>query len=387
MRFRVLSVLVLLFIISASSPSTSSLNIQVQVHHIMAQSASPSGRDLPGFEYDPINERVMMFGGGNDDDILAPYNDNWILNTTSGEWTELALDNSPVYRSSTVMAYDSADEVIILFGGHNGTAWASDTWIFDCNTELWTEVTPAQSPHGRGSHAMVYDAENEKALLFSGYSEDGPVVADTWAYDYTDNTWTEMNPSESPHARYGAGYVYDIVTKTMIIFGGNSNGYFSDTWSYDYATDTWTELNPAVHPQALKWSRMTYDSTNHKTILFGGNSILSRAQNETWIYDSTSNLWEQRQPTLAPPSREAFGFTYDSVNEKAVLFGGTTHNPTAMNDTWAYDYDANTWTELGQPMDTTQTGMDPIVLVAIVSLGIVSLIIVIVCLRRRYAMP
>jgi N-acetylneuraminic acid mutarotase len=346
---------------------------------VAAQDTTPLGRYLPGFEYDPVNERIMMFGGSNDDDL---YDDTWFLNTTSGIWTQLFLDNSPVPRHSGVLVYDSADEVMILFGGHNGSAWASDTWVFDCNTETWTEVTPTLSPPGRGSAAMVYDRVNDRVLLFSGYSEGGPYVADTWAYDYNTNTWEEMSPTESPHARYGAAYAYDVVNESMIVFGGNSNGYFSDTWSYDYASDTWTEMEPATHPQTLKWSQMVYDSNNQKIIHFGGDGATSRPENDTWIYDSATNIWEEREPTTAPPAREAFGFAYDPVAEKAVLFGGSLHSPDVLNDTWAYDYETNTWEELGIPSDPSTTSPDLWLIIAgAAAVGII-LIVVILIIKR-----
>jgi N-acetylneuraminic acid mutarotase len=358
------------------------MSYSIEGTHTSAQTSTPNARYLPGFVYDTVNERIMMFGGGNDDDSASPYDDTWALNAETGDWTQLAFTTTPVQRSSTMMVYDSADEVIILFGGHNGTEWASDTWIFDCNTEEWSEVTPENSPHGRGSHAMVYDSANDKVLLFSGYSEGGPFIADTWVYDYTTNTWEEMSPSESPHARYGASCFYDPTTESMIIFGGNSNGYFSDTWSYDYETDTWTELEPTTHPPVLKWSVMTYDSTNQRAILFGGDGVLSRAQNRTWTYDSASNTWEEREPEVAPPAREAFGFAYDPVAEKAVLFGGTTHNPDAKDDTWAYDYDTNTWAELGIPSEPSTTTSDLWLIIASVSAVGVVLVAVLLLLKR-----
>ncbi|MHA1907745.1 MAG: Kelch repeat-containing protein [Candidatus Thorarchaeota archaeon] len=380
MRIRNLFWFVLVFGFLAITPSASNVAFSPASSVLLAQNDSPSGRYLPGFVYDPINDRIMMFGGSNDDDL---FDDTWVLNTSSGIWTELALANSPVPRHSGVMVYDTTDEVIILFGGHNGTDWGRDTWVFDCGTETWTEVTPALSPPGRGSAAMVYDSANDRVLLFSGYSEGGPYVADTWAYDHSTNTWEEMSPAESPHARYGAAYAYDVVNESMIIFGGNSNGYFSDTWRYDYPTDTWTELDPTTHPQTLKWSQMVYDSTNHKIIHFGGDGATSRPENDTWIYDSAVNSWEEREPIDAPPAREAFGFTYDPVAEKAVLFGGTLHNPDVMNDTWAYDYETNTWEELGIPSDPSTTSPDLWLIIAgAAAVGII-LIVVILIIKRK----
>ena len=351
----------------------------------LAQETGPSNRYLPAFTYDLINERVMMFGGGTND---GEFGDTWVFNYETQLWTELNFETTPTSRHSAVMVYDSADEVIILFGGWNGTSQATDTWIFDCETEVWTEVSPEVSPPGRMSHAMVYDSVNDKVILFSGYGTDGPNDDDTWIYDYTTNTWEEMNPSESPHARYGAGSVFDENNESMIIFGGNSGGYFSDTWSYDYTTNIWTEMNPSTHPPALKWSCMTYDSVNQKSILFGGDNVLNQEVNRTWIYDSSIDEWEEREPTIAPPAREAFGFTFDPVNEKAILFGGTLNIPGTLNDTWAYDYASNMWEKMGELPTTTSTTTptitdEPDLMILTLAIGVVGILIALLVIIRK----
>ena len=384
--------LTMIFVLLISNPLAGTTSSHFKSKGTLAQQDGPSDRYLPAFTYDPINERVMMFGGGTNE---GEFGDTWVFKYETQSWSELTFETTPTPRHSAVMVYDSSDEVIILFGGWNGTSQATDTWIFDCATETWTDVTTEVFPPGRMSHAMVYDSVNDKVILFSGYGTDGPYDDDTWTFDYSTNTWQEMNPEESPHARYGAGYVFDEVNESMIVFGGNSGGYFSDTWSYDYASNTWTELEPSTHPSALKWSCMTYDSVNHKSILFGGDDVLYQEVNRTWIYDSSINLWEEREPMLAPPEREASGFAFDSVNEKAILFGGTLHYPGTLNDTWAYDYDSNTWEKMGD-LPTTSSTTSPttspsitdtpdimIIALAIGGSGILIAILIIVVVARK----
>jgi hypothetical protein len=378
MRFPAISVILVLLVFALSGASSYySFNDAV-----IAQTSSPDPRYLPAMVYDPINERIMLFGGGFGDSALG---DTWIFDYAAGTWTQLDLSTSPTPRHSAVMVYDPQDEVIILFGGNTGRTIMRDTWVFNCSSQVWTEMTPAIKPPARMSHAMVYDTINERAIVFSGYGTGGPAVNDTWAYNYITNTWEEMNPAIAPHARYGTVFAYDEMNGTMIIFGGNSNGYFSDTWSYNYETDTWTELAPMTHPQALKWSCMIYDSTNQKSVLFGGNDVLLQSVNETWVYDSVVNQWEDRNPVKVPPNREAFGFAYDSLNERTILFGGFhATNDESLSDTWAYDYDTNTWEEIS-PISGAFP-IDPLVIiVAIPALAIVIIIAYVLSKKRGLA--
>lgn len=375
---------VLSFLVVASfsiSFASSSVNAHPTNSYTLAQAETPSARYLPGFVFDPINQRTMMFGGGHGN---TEYGDSWVFDYINGTWTELVLSTTPSPRHSCVMVYDSAHEVIILFGGYNGTSPSSETWVFDCASEVWTEMTPELSPPDRMSHAMVYDSVNDRVLLFSGYGPNGPEVDDTWAYDYTTNTWEAMSPITAPHERYGAACVYDEVNESMVIYGGNDNGHFSDTWSYHYSTDTWTDLSPTSHPLRLKWSVMTYDSVNQKSILFGGDIAYPSISNETWVYDSATNEWVEQEPSNAPAAREAFGFTYDSVHEKAILFGGTEGDDVNLfNDTWTYDYATDAWTKITGIMAEVPGQLDPLLIFSVVAFGVTVLVIVYVSYNKR----
>ena len=384
MRFRSLTVLTFVVVLSISLPiSVTSFNSEMADTITTVQAESPSARFLPGMVYDPVNERVILFGGGIGDDEL---NDTWVFDYETKIWTELTIPTSPTPRSSHVMVFDSDNEVIILFGGYNGTSPAKDTWIFNCTSEIWTEVTPEISPPERMSHAMVYDSVNGKVILFSGYGVEGPEVGDTWGYDFSTNIWEEMNPTESPHARYGAAHVFDEANETMFIFGGNANGHFSDTWSYDYSTDTWTELSPTTHPLRLKWSSMAYDSVNQKSILFGGDINYPVASNETWIYDSAVNEWTESGTSVAPSMREAFGFAFDTENEKAILFGGTKGTGRVrdtFNETWVFDYTSDTWTKIEPVIGDTPIPLDSLLILGTVALGAAVLIIVFAYFKKK----
>jgi hypothetical protein len=340
----------------------------------------PSARCLPSLVYDPINERTMLFGGSIDDRELG---DTWVFDWATAEWSEMTFENSPSARHSAGIVYDSTHEVIILYGGYNGTSPSSDLWVFDCVTEEWAETPPEDSPSVRMSHAMVYDVDSEKVIVFSGYGPEGAEDDDTWAYDYPTNSWQEMTPLDSPHARYGAGCYYDDSSGSMVIFGGNSHGYFSDTWSYDCQADQWTELSPSIHPGALKWASMTYLSGQDRGILFGGDSTLSQVENRTWVYDVSANAWREMNPTSAPPSRQAAGLAYDRDSRRAILFGGADDSRNCFDDTWAYDFESDTWQKTGEGHQEEALATDPIIILTAAATGAVMISIVYVLLKRQ----
>src|SRR6266496_225453 len=65
-------------------------------------------------------------------------------------------NNMPPARAGMGMAYDAAQEQVVLFGGVDcslGNEF-NDTWVWDGTT--WTQVFPASSPSARESD-MTYD--------------------------------------------------------------------------------------------------------------------------------------------------------------------------------------------------------------------------------------
>ena len=191
--------------------------------------------------------------------------------------------------------------------------------------------------------------------------------------------------------------VYDESINLIVLTAGNTatQGHQDDTWTYNVSSNIWTELTPTGSPDQLKWPSMTYDSVNQKCILFGGQ-IGDNAVDRTWIYDAQLNTWLRRYPTDAPESRINTGLAFDPVNNVTILFGGMATAGGLYDDTWVYSYDSNIWTNvtIGAESTTTSTntstptipngpGFEPLLTVLVPSSMIIVAVIVVVLLTRR----
>ena len=78
--------------------------------------------------------------------------------------------------------------------------------------------------------------------------------------------------------------------------------------------------------------------------------------NETWVYDFNANTWTEMKPKASPPGRSYQGMTYDSKADRVLIWGGLDEKGEKPVDEsmWAYDFNTNTWTEM-KPGD----GMHP----------------------------
>ncbi len=100
---------------------------------------------------------------------------------------------------------------------------------------------------------------------------------------------------------------------------------FNDTWAYDPAANTWTELHPAGDlPPARLCHAMVYDSATRQGDPLWRMVTRTDLLNDTWAYDPVANTWTELHPTgeCRPARKCPQSMVYDSATGKVILFGG-----------------------------------------------------------------
>lgn len=250
---------------------------------------------------------------------------------------------APLPRNDHAMTYDTESDRVIVFGGvFENLQYLSDTWAYDVNTNTWREMAPTQAPARRCCMEMVYDAESDRVILFGGITPSLEDLNDTWTYDLNNDTWTRMAPPSAPPARHRAAGAYDAESDRFILVGGHRGGgdpVMRDTWAYDFNNNTWEDLTQPGFWWASSAS-MAYDAQSDVIIHFGGERDAG-ITNETWSYDYNANTWTDMMPTVRPPVQWMQDMAYDSESDRMILFG----KGGIGSDTWSYNYDANAWAQ------------------------------------------
>lgn len=155
--------------------------------------------------------------------------------------------------------------------------------------------------------------------------------------------WTNEDPDPpKPLGLYEHAMAYDSESKVVILFGGiTSTGYTDETWAYDYDTNEWTNMNPSTRPQARARHAMAYDSESDMVILFGGTTSTGY-NDETWAYDYDTNSWKNKNPSKNPSARADHAMVYHSEIDWVLLFGGITSLGYSA-ETLLYDFNSNAW--------------------------------------------
>ncbi|MCI0587697.1 MAG: kelch repeat-containing protein [Planctomycetes bacterium] len=243
----------------------------------------------------PSPGRVVLFGGGV---VVIPTppvgyvpiidGSTWEFDTQSIAWTNVTpAGPSPSPRQLANTVYDSSRGRTVLFGGTNGygTAFYADTWEWDGTA--WANVTPVggPSPVARAWHSMAYDSARQRTVLFGGYN--GSQLGDTWEWDGTQ--WIQILPSTSPAPRSSGAIAYDPWTERVVLFAG-SFGWpigLNDTWEYDgtnwYPVGT---VGPVPPPQYLH--RMVGDPVRGGILVYGAFGNGWSPLNDTWRYHRAS---------------------------------------------------------------------------------------------------
>lgn len=235
-----------------------------------------------------------------------------------GGWQQLS-SIGPGNRIGFGLAYDSARDRVVLFGGTTGNDELGDTW--EWNGTAWALVATS-GPAPRWGASMTYDPVNGRVLLFGGTTGGD----ETWAWNGT--TWVEL-ATTGPSARVRAGFCYDVARSRAVLFGGGP----ADTWEWDGAS--WSLMSTSG-PSGAGVAAMAYDAARARTVL------VNDVNATTWTWNGTA--WSQAAAS-GPVPRMGASIAYDAARGQVVMVGGRHGNAVLSNETWVWDGTA--WSQAG----------------------------------------
>lgn len=295
-----------------------------------ASGPAPAARRNASAILDPVNNRMVVFGGF----ATGFRNDIWAFDLDTNTWEDLtpASGPAPAIRLFPASVYDPDNHQMIMWSGQGPGVFYNDVWAFDLNTNTWSQYAPAGGPPNiRYGVGYTWDPQARELVTFAGFTNLGR-FHDVWRFNNQDVTWTDVSPVTNPLERCLHVACYDAVAHRMIMYGGQNNGPLDDLWSLDLSTDTWTEITPAVNIPGRFFATAVYDAANRRMTVFGGQTPTN--VNEAWVFDLWQGAWTQLAPAGTPPSaRYGSASIYDGANDRMVIFGG--FDTAVKNDVWS----------------------------------------------------
>jgi len=154
--------------------------------------------------------------------------------------------------------------------------------------------------------------------------------------------WTELNPQNSPPGRAYSATTSAGEGKVLLFGGGTPGRLYNDLWLFDLERNNWFEIETKNQPSPRCCHGFTR-LNDSLFLLFGGDTLNSiRYLNDTWLFNLNDSTWTEIQPDSIPQEREEHAIEYLSENQ-ALLFGGRSNGGHYLNDSWIFDYGKLNW--------------------------------------------
>jgi hypothetical protein len=298
--------------------------------------------------------------------------ETWAFDVCTNTWT---LMGQPDFHQTAdwnevpaVLVYDADSDVVVAIG--------ASVDAYDVDTDTWTRHGKAPSGMGREGRA-VYDPVS--GLIVVRHI----VSSEMWAYDIDTDIWTSVRqgPISPPGTNdmiesamnttfYGQIHAYDASTDRIVLYlVDNSSGPgiwdgagIQMTWTYDLRAGRWT-IEGTVTPELMVGGyfvapgKAAYDETARRTVItadgvVGGYDAVRHEWEILWESSSEPNAFGTG---TGPHHRAGDTLVYDPTNDRIVAIGGDARmldkDPfwVSMDDVWAFNTSAGTWTELLAP--------------------------------------
>lgn len=337
---------------------TTTLTVVPNAEWVLRGGNGPPPRFNHAMAYDAGRHVTVLFGGRTNAAALYSFNDLWewdgagwtqrMQNTTTNGWTNI-LGNwrvthkeRPVQRAHHAMGYDSQRGRIVLFGGQartpdGGIATLKDLWEWD--GARWHFRT-TNGPAPRFDCSMAYDQARERMVLLGGQIDGGTIADHKVVWEWDGNQWHTNLPSSGPVGSRAARMTYDRY-RNAVVFGPTlaELGLFSHYWEFwDWNGTNWTLTTPVDYlkypiQETLQNTRsgaLAFDSNRRRSIWFG-----SIDHTNTLFFDGIE--WTRLpKSSNSPPGRIFEAMAYDSHRQVTVMVGGalTPGGNIATNDVW-----------------------------------------------------
>ena len=174
---------------------------------------------------------------------------------------------------------------------------------------------------------------------------------------HRDGTWTRLATTGPAPSERSTPAVAAIGHKIYVFGGGRDdvvNGdvaIYDDLHRFDTVKQRWDVLTPAgAIPPPRVFAASVAHPPSRRMLVFGGaffGPFFSdfSAYGDLWAYDVDANAWTELHPSNAGPSPRSRPSAW-IVDDKLYIFGGVNSFFQVLDDLWVYDLDSNAWTEL-----------------------------------------
>jgi hypothetical protein len=269
---------------------------------------------------------------------------------------ERALDAEPCGRAGSQMAVDPVNGKILLFGGCRMDSYLADTWVYDCKTRTWQQRFPNTCPAPRGGHMLLWLPKSDKVFMAGSRQISGdygtprrPKVRppmDVWTYDPKANRWACLGkPAKLPSTGAVAAADGDDV---IVAVDASRKGRITWGMKVDPARTVTPDAGATAGPGEMTFALRKpsyYDSRTSPDPKAIG-SFLKGLKPNTWV--------SMPKSPARGNGHDYSSASYDPVRHQILWWGGG-HSRWHYNDMEHYSLRTAAWS-IGYPEEYPYSG-------------------------------
>lgn len=311
--------------------------------------------------------------------VLDPAVQQWL-------WTDPAPAQNPgqrynaastVYKNKTTLV-----ERMLIFGGNvrvgSTTTYSNELWQW--NTNNWSKITVAGGPPtALAEVAMASSSKGGFVATYGGRDVNGTITNESWKLTnlFSSPAWTKIPTDNGIYDKKLIGhrmfsYTNNLLSRDRVyVFGGEDvNGYIPTSALVTDDGQGWATSTPGAgslllrrHMAIAQVYRVTGVDTYEETAyLFGGIDENDAVVGGLWKWDDSAKNFKPVCTACnpAPSVRYRAQMAYDRRRGVLVLYGGYQASLQPLSDTWEFDIESSTWTQItpvGAPGNKTSASM------------------------------
>jgi N-acetylneuraminic acid mutarotase len=316
----------------------------------------PYKRDNPAIVIDPQTGLIYLFAGSDGGNL---FSDLWCYNQTSNVWIFISTITPLGEIFGHSFCFDNDRNRMVIFGGYHGVP-INDIWFYYPANNSWYNPNPPSSPRPPSGFygSMCYNKYLNAYIVAGGGSGNlEPYINKSYAYFPDNNTWQVIG--DLPEGRGYPQMVYDANEQQAMLFGGDISGKLSGDVYGDAQKNTlfhlnnenkeWNTVSVSTPPVAMPYF-MVYDSISKKPTIY--NTEYYAYTSNFYTLNTSTSTWTKVEPLNKPITARPMGLVYCESNNQFLFFGTVNNGTDNIVNIWQYRYVNNSWISLN-PMGSS----------------------------------
>lgn len=323
---------------------------------LSTQGEPPAARMGASMVYDPVRDRMILFGGATplEPYVFSNWNDVWELSLTgTPHWRRLEpVGPGPTLRENPLMVYDSRRDRMLVLGGTTSTG-ALEVWALSlAEPPQWSLVVTSGLRPYPYDLAGIYDPVGDQVVTFGGHTSGWTMSPRPSILSFAQGgVWSKPTPPGPwPIVRAGRAD-YDPVRHRMILHGGATGAFdpagLEDTWALSLdGTWAWNLVSPSSGGASFANS-MSFIQSRDALVVFGGAGYPdATALDRTRFFTFSDSTW-----CVSSLTRSDHALVFDPPRGRALVIAGS-QSGHATNDVWELKTPGNGWWRQLRPLGT-----------------------------------